>query len=79
MMGLTKNITRDTLHNYRGKNLIMRVTAQGVLMKLMGQRWSNAVLAPFEAMYEMGCRLQVRSEQPQKPVRKVKRGLLSVK
>ncbi len=79
MTPLTKPVTRDTQFPYRGKNLIMRATAQGVLMKLAGQRWDSAYLAPWEAVYEMACRLQARVDTPQKVAKRVKRGLLSVK
>ncbi len=75
MTDITKNITRNTRHKYRdNKDLIVRLTPQGVLIKLSGQAWSKAALAPFEAVYDMAQKLESRIGS--KPVTKVKRGLL---
>ncbi len=59
-----------------GKELIIRVSPIGIWIKLSGQRWENAVLAPYDAIFTMASKISTRSETP---VTKVKRGLMSVK
>jgi len=54
---LTKPIERElpTAMDHRGTHLMCRATREGIYMKVKGQRWSNAVLMPWGAIYTQGC------------------------
>lgn len=72
---LTKAVTRATGMSYKGgKGMVVQLTTQGVLIKLEGQRWDNASFVPYEAVFDLGCKLAIRADSS--PVTRVKRGLL---
>lgn len=73
---LTSNVVRDTGFDYRGKKLIVELTAQGVTLRLARQRAADAVFVGYEAIYELGCKLQMPANW--RASNKVSRGLLKV-
>lgn len=60
----------------RGRQLIARMTAEGMLVKLEKERWSSAYFVPWKAVYDVGGKMKaqtIRAERARK--RKERRGL----
>ncbi len=74
---LSKNVARETSVDYRGRNLVAELTQQGVVIRPAGTRKDSSSFVPYQAIYELGLKLQANSETS-KPVTRVSRGLLKV-
>ncbi len=71
------NTDRRTGLPFQGKEMIIRITPQGIWVKLERERWDNAVFVPYDAIYSLGSKL--KAMEGSKAVTKVKRGLLSLR
>lgn len=72
---LTKNVIRDTGFDYRGRSIIVELTAQGITARLARQSKEKSVFVGYQAIYELGCKLALPAANA---VTKVSRGLLKV-
>lgn len=67
---LTKDVEREltgeAATDHRGTPLVVRMTKEGILMKVKGQRWEGAALLPWGSAYTNACIKKVNSEKAQK-------------
>ncbi len=71
------NTDRRTGLDFQGKEMIIRISPQGIWVKLERERWDNAVFVPYDAIYSVGSKL--KAMEGSKVVTKVKRGLMSLR
>ncbi len=74
---LTKNVARETNVDYRGRKLVAELTQQGVTIRPAGTRKESASFVPYQAIYDLGLKLQA-TDAVSRPVTRVSRGLLKV-
>lgn len=75
MTPIRTDIVRAVGVLHRGQLLVCRVTAEGVYLKGMGQRWTSSYLVPWAALYDVGAKLKARRDREEKAERrKARRG-----
>ncbi len=47
----------------RGRDVVVRITAEGVYLKQTGQRWTSAVLCPWAAAFSVACKIAADHER----------------
>ncbi len=71
------NTDRRTGLEFNGKEMVIRISPQGIWVKLERERWDNAVFVPYDAIYSVGSKLKAMGTASTTP-KKAKRGLLSL-
>ena len=67
MTPLSKPVTRDTLtDHYMNGRIVVKLAREGIYLKTRGQRWSSAVLLPWELTYQRAVKEKLAAEQAAK-------------
>lgn len=74
MTELTKEVTRITQVLHRGGVLVVKMAPEGIYLKRARERWSSAMLVPWNAAYDVGAKLKARREREEKAARRKARG-----
>jgi hypothetical protein len=71
---LEKDLERELVGahgaDHRGTPLVIRLTKEGILMKVKGQHWEGAALLPWGSAYTAACIKKVNSEKAEKKLNK---------
>jgi hypothetical protein len=54
---LLRSIIRDTLTKWRGRDLVIKVTREGLRIKGRREHWENAPLLPWGTAYDVAQKL----------------------
>ncbi len=73
MTPLHKAVARATDILHRGKNLVVKMTPEGIYIKGARERWTTAYLVPWQMIYDLGGKLRAMQLRAEKKARRKQR------